>query len=77
MQSSAAAYCLMTRRNHLSYVAFLEAMKEYLGLNPPTVMSDYEVALQGAVTHVFSGTTLIGCLFHYTQASAEITSLKE
>ena len=38
-----------------------------LGLNPSTVLMDYELAMRNAVDLIWPSTTLRGCLFHFKQ----------
>ena len=57
----------MTKRNNAAYEALLTAVREGVGLQPKTIITDYEAALQKAAKTIFPEANLVGCLFHYCQ----------
>lgn len=63
-----AVYVLMTDRTEESYSRFLRELKTMQpGLNPSTVMIDFERAAMAAFAKEFQNTAQKGCFFHLTQ----------
>jgi hypothetical protein len=61
-------YVLMNEKTTSSYVKVLMAFKDsHSGLNPTTLMTDFEQAAILAFRTVFSSATQQGCLFHLSQ----------
>ena len=61
-------YVLLTDKTEASYLRVFEKLKNLQpGLNPVSVMSDFEKASQNAIERAFPATRIIGCLFHLGQ----------
>ena len=62
---------VMTGKSRALYDSVFHKIKEELPetVNPETVMTDYEVALQGALSEIFPEATIVGCWFHFSQVS--------
>ena len=60
---------IMTGKSRVLYDATFLKMKEHLpdSVQPEKVMSDYEQALQGALSEIFPDAEILGCWFHYSQ----------
>ena len=60
---------IMTGKCRPLYDKTFQKMKEHLpsSVNPETVMSDYEQALQGALSDIFPDANVLGCWFHFSQ----------
>uniref|UniRef100_T1JH24 MULE transposase domain-containing protein n=1 Tax=Strigamia maritima TaxID=126957 RepID=T1JH24_STRMM len=64
-----AIYVLMTHKTQAAYECLLRYVLELQpNLNPTVVMSDFETALQNAVSICFPRARVAGCFFHYSQA---------
>ena len=64
-----AIHCLMTNKDEELYTAVILKIKELIPqLQPTSTMSDWERGSRNAFKHVYPGTKLYGCWFHYTQA---------
>ena len=62
-------HCLMTHKDEELYTALILKIKELLPqLQPTSMMSDWERGSRNAFKHVYPGTRIYGCWFHYTQA---------
>ena len=62
-----AVYVIMKSRTRDLYVLVLRKLEEQYGVNPRTVISDFERTLIGATRIVFNRAKITGCLFHYCQ----------
>ena len=62
---------VMTGKSRALYDSVFQKIKEELPetVNPETVMTDYEGALQGALSEIFPEATIVGCWFHFSQVS--------
>uniref|UniRef100_T1J8C3 RING-type domain-containing protein n=1 Tax=Strigamia maritima TaxID=126957 RepID=T1J8C3_STRMM len=64
-----AIYVLMTHKTQAANECLLRYVLELQpNLNPTVVMSDFETALQNAVSICFPQARVAGCFFHYSQA---------
>lgn len=62
-------YVLLQDKSEITYVRVFEKLLELkLGLNPASIMSDFEKAIQNAAARVFNGVEIVGCLFHLGQS---------
>ena len=62
-------HCLMTHEDEELYTAVVLKVKELLPqLQSTSTMSDWERGSRNAFKHVYLGTRIYGCWFHYTQA---------
>lgn len=60
-------YAVQPNREDWDYLPLLESLRD-LGVNPETVMSDFEQAIQNAVQQVWPKARFRKCLFHFKQA---------
>jgi hypothetical protein len=67
-QSFPVAYALMTHKTYYAYEAVLQYIKSLCpNLALKDAFSDYETALQQAISYVFPGVRVHGCWFHFAQ----------
>ena len=64
---------IMSGKTKHLYNAVYARLKELLPLTvePETVMSDYEIALQKGLGEIFPTAQAVGCWFHFSQVSAK------
>ena len=75
-------YALLQNKSQETYKRLLDVLL-YLepGIRPDTILCDFEKAFHNAVSEVFSGACIVGCLFHLGQSvwrkigSLNLTSL--
>lgn len=61
-------FALLPDKTETSYTRMLQALKLLRpGLNPRTIMTDFERAAKNAFLHVFPATEQSGCFFHFGQ----------
>lgn len=61
-------YVLLQDKSEESYVRIFQKLLELKPtLNPRSCLSDFEKAIQNAVSRVFNGVEVVGCLFHLGQ----------
>ena len=59
----------MTHKDEELYTAVVLKIQELLPqLQPTSMMSDWERASRNAFKHIYPGTRIYGCWFHYTRA---------
>lgn len=64
------AFAIMSNKSKDAYVAAFNAISNQVGgMNPVKVMCDFDVTLRDACRECFYGAEVVGCWFHYTQAS--------
>lgn len=60
----------MSNKSKDAYVAAFDAIaNEVGGMNPVKVMCDFDATLRDAIRESFPGVEVVGCWFHYSQAS--------
>lgn len=62
-------YVLLKNKSEAIYIRIFQKLLELKPtLNPTSILSDYEKAIQNAVAQVFNNTEIFGCLFHLGQS---------
>uniref|UniRef100_A0A6P7FYN1 Uncharacterized protein LOC114332088 n=1 Tax=Diabrotica virgifera virgifera TaxID=50390 RepID=A0A6P7FYN1_DIAVI len=62
-------YVLLQNKSEITYVRVFQKLLELkLTLNPASIMSDFEKAIQTAAAQAFNGVEIVGCLFHLGQS---------
>ena len=64
----------MTRKTRSLYDGVYEKLRELLpdSVQPETIITDYEEALQAGLQAVFPDADVRGCWFHYAQVSRQL-----
>ena len=64
-----AIHCLMTHKDEELYTEVILKIKDlFPQFQPTNIMSDWERGSRNSFKHVYPGTRINGCWFHYTQA---------
>src|SRR5690242_10657636 len=63
-------FAFMSNKKKETYNDFFYHLKKHQKLNPLYITCDYEQALIGSIAENFSGSTLVGCFFHFIQANS-------
>lgn len=62
-------YVLLKNKSEATYIRVFQKLLELKPtLNPRSILSDYEKAIQNAVAQVFNNIEIFGCLFHLGQS---------